>query len=186
MKAQDAARATAAINPYGATPIAIAKPTVIGISILEVAVLDITSVIAKTVAVNTMIIKKYGNTSNLPSTSPNHSVSLESSNAAASDIPPPNKTSNPHGRFFISSHTSNFPFFFVLGMRNNVVAPNILMIVSVSRSEINAGRKPLDIHNAPVTRKIIPTYFSFLDIGPNFFNSSCANVDEILSLLTLN
>src|SRR5699024_8147420 len=165
-----------------------AKPTMIGTSILEVAVLDMTSVIAKTATVNTTITKKYGKTSKLLSTSPNHSVNFESSKAAAKDIPPPNKTSNPQGSFFISSHASNFSFFFVLGTRNNVVAPNILIVMSVSRPEMTSGRKPLDIHSIPVTRKTIPTYFSFFDIGPNFLNSSWANVDEMLSFFgsTLN
>src|SRR5690625_42528 len=58
IKAHEAASATVAIKPYGSKPIPAASPIVIGIIILEVAVLDISSVIIKTdIAKIKMIIK---------------------------------------------------------------------------------------------------------------------------------
>lgn len=58
INAQEDAKATTAIIPYGATPIPAARPTLIGISILDTAVLDIISVMNKTVVVKIIKITK--------------------------------------------------------------------------------------------------------------------------------
>src|SRR5699024_12517203 len=83
-------------------------------------------------------------------------------------------------------YSNNLPFFFVLGSRNNEVAPSILINVSDSRLAINSGRKPFNSHKLPITINTVPTHFSSLDIFPSLFNCSRAKDEEILSLVTLN
>src|SRR5699024_9743600 len=47
--------------------------------------------------------------------------------------------------------------------------------------DIASGKNPLEIHKTPVKKKTIATRISFLSIGPNFFNSSLAKVEDISS-----
>ena len=81
--------ATIPIMINGSLLIAAAKPILIGINILETAVLDMTSVKNKIPVVITIMIRINGNGLTILNMPPNHFVSPESSNAVANDKPPP-------------------------------------------------------------------------------------------------
>src|SRR5699024_8789253 len=97
MKAQVEDSATIPIIMNGSWLIAAAKPILIGINMLETAVLDITSVKNNMAVVNTRTTRIKGKGSTKLNIPPNHFVSSESSKAAAKDKPPPNSNNIPHG-----------------------------------------------------------------------------------------
>ena len=151
MKAQVAANAAGIKSDIGSAPIPIATPPSTGMKVAAVAVFDVTSVRNRISVTTAAISSSTGSVPSPETCAPNHWSSPEAATAEASDSPPPNSSSTPHGSPSSASfHSSTIRPRPSPGSRNSAIPA--AMAMAVSSSEPSGPRSsPTRLFNSPGT-----------------------------------